>query len=56
MTNIKLKTKKVKGKKRGFYEKVGCKGSTRLVRATFTTEATATQPTQTFTATKAVKC
>ena len=36
---IKLKTKKVKGKKRGFYEKVGCKGSKRLVRATFITEA-----------------
>ncbi len=29
---IKLKTKKVKGQKRGFYEKVGCKGSKRLVR------------------------
>ena len=56
VTNITLKTKKVDGKKRGFYEKVGCKGSTRLVRATFTTEATATQPRQKFTATKPVKC
>jgi hypothetical protein len=56
VSNIMLKKKKVDGKKRGFYEKVGCKGSTRLVRATFTTEATATQPPQKVTATKAVKC
>jgi hypothetical protein len=53
---IDLTTKKVRGKRRGYYEKVGCKGRTRLVRATFKTEATATQPTQTFTATKASKC
>lgn len=53
---ISLKTKLVSGKRRGFYEKVGCKGTTRLVRATFKTEATATQPTQTFTATKTSKC
>jgi hypothetical protein len=56
VTNITLKSKKVEGKKRGFYEKVGCKGGTRLVRATFTTEATASQPAQKFTATKGVKC
>src|SRR4029079_14388428 len=53
---IKLKTKKVKGKKRGYYEKVGCKGGKRLVRATFKTEATASTPSQTFTATKNGKC
>ena len=53
---IKLTKKKVKGKKRGFYEKVGCKGSKRVVRATFVTEATASQPSQTFTATKQSKC
>lgn len=53
---IKLKAKKVRGKRRGFYEKVGCKGSTRLVRATFKTEATASQPPQTFTATKTSRC
>jgi hypothetical protein len=53
---IKLKSKLVRGKRRGFYEKVGCKGSTRLVRATFKTEATASQPSQTFTATKTSKC
>jgi hypothetical protein len=56
VTNITLESKKVEGKKRGFYEKVGCKGSTRLVRATFTTEANASQQAQKFTATKAVKC
>jgi hypothetical protein len=56
ISNVALKTKKVDGKKRGFYEKVGCKGSTRLVRGTFTTEANASQPAQKFTATKAVKC
>jgi len=53
---IKLRTKKVRGKKRGFYEKVGCKGGKRLVRATFKTEATASQPSQTFTAKKNGKC
>jgi hypothetical protein len=55
-SNIKLKAKLVSGKRRGFYEKRGCKGTTRLIRATFTTEATASQPAQAFTATKAVKC
>lgn len=55
-SNIKLKAKRVRGKRLGFYQKVGCKGRTRLIRATFTTEATASQPAQTFTATKAVKC
>lgn len=54
--NIKLKVRRVNGKRRGFYEKIGCKGKTRLVRATFKTEATATQPTQTFTAKKLSKC
>jgi hypothetical protein len=53
---IRLKRKTVNGKRRGFYEKVGCKGTTRLVRATFTTEATASQAPQTFTATKTSKC
>jgi hypothetical protein len=53
---IKLKTRKVRGKRRGYYEKIGCKGKTRLVRATFKTEATATQAPQTFTATKLSKC
>ena len=48
--------KKVKGKKRGFYEKVGCKGNKRTVRATFITEATSAQPSQKFTATKTVEC
>jgi hypothetical protein len=47
---------KIKGKKRGFYEKIGCKGGKRLVRATFKTEATASQPQQTFTATKQSRC
>jgi hypothetical protein len=56
VSNVKLKTKIVNGKKRGFYEKVGCKGTTRLTRGTFVTEATATQGPQTFTATKAGKC
>jgi hypothetical protein len=55
-STIRLKSKLVRGKRRGFYEKRGCKGNTRLVRATFTTEATASQPPQTFTATRAVKC
>ena len=53
---IKLTKKKVKGKNRGFYEKVGCKGGKRVVRATFITEATASQPSQKFTATKQSKC
>ena len=53
---IKLKSKKVSGKARGFYEKIGCKGSQRLVRATFVTEATATQAPQKFIAKKQSKC
>lgn len=40
----------------GFYEAIGCKGHKRTVRATFDTEATATQPSQTFTANKTGKC
>lgn len=53
---IKLTQKGRKGNKRGFYEKVGCKGNKRLVRATFITEATSSQPAQKFTATKQSKC
>jgi hypothetical protein len=54
---IKLRSVTKKGKKRGFYEKIGCKGGKRLVRATFKTEVTASQPTQQkFTATKNGKC
>jgi hypothetical protein len=53
---IKLRTVTKNGDKKGFYEKVGCKGGKRLVRATFKTEATASQPSQTFTATKNGKC
>ena len=54
--NIFLKARTVNGKRRGFYEKIGCKGTTRTVRATFVTEATASQPSQTFTATKSSRC
>jgi hypothetical protein len=53
---IQLKATRANGKRRGFYEKVGCKGSTREVRAKFITEATATQGPQTFTAKKQAKC
>jgi hypothetical protein len=56
VSNIKLKTKMVNGKRRGFYEKIGCKGTTRLTRGTFTTEATASQSPQKVTATKTGKC
>jgi hypothetical protein len=56
VSTIQLKATTVNGKKRGFYEKIGCKGTTRLIRATFTTEATASQPAQVFKATKPVKC
>jgi hypothetical protein len=55
-TNVKLKVKKVNGKRRGFYEKVGCKAGKRLVRAMFVTEQTATQSPQKFSATKQRKC
>jgi hypothetical protein len=51
-----LTAKRVRGKRRGFYEKRGCKGRTRTVRAIFTTEATSTQPSQKFTATKTARC
>jgi hypothetical protein len=51
-----LKKKTVAGKKRGFYEKIGCKGTKRTVRATFTTEATSSAPARTFTATKQARC
>ncbi len=50
------KVKMVRGKRRGFYEKRGCKGNTRTVRATFITEATSSQPSQKFTATKTARC
>ena len=54
---LKLRTVTKNGKKRGFYEKIGCKGGKRVVRATFKTEVTASSPTQqTFTATKNGKC
>jgi hypothetical protein len=53
---IKLRDVTKRGEERGFYEKIGCKGGKRLVRATFKTEATASQPSQTFTATKNGKC
>jgi hypothetical protein len=56
VSNVKLKTKMVNGKRRGFYEKIGCKGTTRVTRGTFVTEATSSQSPQTFTATKAGKC
>jgi len=56
VTNIVLKTKTINGRKTGFYEKVGCKGTKRTTRGTFTTEATASQPAQKFTATKQSKC
>jgi hypothetical protein len=56
VSNIVLKSKLVRGKKLGFYQKVGCKGSKRTTRGKFTTEATATQPAQSFTATKQSKC
>jgi hypothetical protein len=56
VSNVKLKTKIVKGKKRGFYEKIGCKGKTRVTRGKFVSEATATQSPQTFTDTDTAKC
>jgi hypothetical protein len=55
-TNVRLKTKMVNGKRRGFYEKIGCKGTTRLTRGTFVTEATASQPSQRSTARATSKC
>ncbi|MEA2408505.1 MAG: hypothetical protein QOE69_2624 [Thermoleophilaceae bacterium] len=56
VNNILLKTKVVKGKRVGFYNKVGCKGNKRTTRATFTTEQTATAAPATFSATKQSKC
>jgi hypothetical protein len=56
VTKVALKTKTIRGVKHGFYEKVGCKGNKRTTRATFTTEATSTQPAQKFSATKQTKC
>jgi hypothetical protein len=56
VSNIVLKTKVLDGRKKGFYEKIGCQGTKRTTRATFTTEATASQPARKFTATKQSKC
>jgi hypothetical protein len=56
VTNVFRKAKTVRGKKLGFYQKIGCKGGKRTTRATFVTEATASQPSQKFTATKQSKC
>jgi hypothetical protein len=47
--------KKTKNGK-GFYNKVGCKGSKRTTRATFVTERTASAAPKKFTATKQTKC
>jgi hypothetical protein len=56
VSNIALKSKLVRGKRIGFYQKVGCKGTKRTTRGKFVTEATATQPARSFTASKQVKC
>jgi hypothetical protein len=56
VSNIVLKTKLNRGRKVGFYEKIGCKGPRRTTRGTFVTEATASQPAQKSTATKQTKC
>jgi hypothetical protein len=56
VTNIVLKTKVINGRKTGFYEKIGCKGTKRTTRGTFTTEANASQPAAKFSATKQTKC
>jgi hypothetical protein len=53
---IALKTKVLDGRKKGYYEKVGCSGSKRTTRISFTTEATASAPAKKFTATKQSKC
>jgi hypothetical protein len=55
-STIGLFTKTINGKRWGFYSKVGCKGTRRTVRATFTTEATASEPPRKFTASRQVKC
>jgi hypothetical protein len=56
ISKIKLKSRTVNGEEVGFYQKIGCKGSKRTTRGTFTTEATASQAAQKFTATKQSKC
>jgi hypothetical protein len=56
VSTIALAKKKINGKVWGFYSKVGCKGAKRTVRATFTTEATASEPARKFTASKQRKC
>lgn len=53
---IARKVREVAGRQVGFYNKVGCKGTRRTTRATFTTEATASAPPQRFTATKQSRC
>ena len=51
------KTKKVRGKKKtvGFYEKVGCKGGKRLIRATFIDRGRVGQPLKKFDRDQAVE-
>src|SRR5437764_652412 len=44
-SSIKLKTKKIKGVKHGYYESVNCSGSKRPIKVTFTTEAGQTSTT-----------
>lgn len=51
-----LKSKLIRGKRVGYYNKVGCKGNRRTTRARFTTEATSSQPPRTFTATRQTRC
>jgi hypothetical protein len=54
--SVRLKSKLVRGKRRGFYEKTGCKGKTRQVRGIFVTEESQSQPSQTFKDTATKKC
>jgi hypothetical protein len=56
VSTIALAEKTINGKRWGFYSKVGCKGTRRTVRATFTTEATSSEPARKFTASKQVRC
>ena len=51
VSKIVKKVAKVKGKKYGFYSSIGCKGKTRTIQATFTTEGG-----DKSTAKKEVKC
>jgi hypothetical protein len=56
VSTVPLAAKVINGKRWGFYSKVGCKGTRRTIRASFTTEATASEPARKFTATKQVRC